>query len=243
MLPFLAVLVAPIASPLASSDAKDITAYCQSNLKDVSFKAVIVKGAQAELRKINSDFGQAYKFDYANVKLKEPFMLRVESVVEDQSVLVISQGPRVKYRVPRANLNVVENLSGAPGRRQTFLDFGLLTPSLFEELFQAKFVRMDRATGDPVFDISYQPSSHYHDTSRHRVWIDPERHIVAKSEWYNQGGDLLATFYYAAPKRINGVWIATDLTVKNAEDKLAGETRYDNVAINAGLPNSDFAIN
>jgi outer membrane lipoprotein-sorting protein len=228
---------------LATAASSDISDYTQTNLNDVSFKGVIVKGVQSELRKINSDFGQAYRFDYVNIKAKEPFMLRVESVVEDQTVLLISKDATVRYRVPRANINIRENLAGAPGRRQTFLDFGLLTPSLFESLFQAKFVRVDRATGDPVFDVSYAPSSLYHDTSRHRLWIDPERHIVSKSEWYNQAGDLLATFYFSSPKKVNGVWVPTNLVVKNAEGKFAGETRYENISTNLGLASSLFATN
>lgn len=227
------------AGSIATLFSADITDYTQPHLHDVSFKAVIVKGNQSELRKINADFGQAYRFDYANVKLKEPFMLRVESVVEDQSVLVIGNGARVLYRVPRANIKSRQNLSNSPGRRQTFLDFGLLTPSLFDSLFDAKFIRNDRATGDIVFDITYQPG--LKDTSRHRVWVDPDRHIVAKSEWYNQGGVLLATFFYESPKKINGVWVPTRLTVKNAEGALAGQTDYQNVEVNTGLASSLFS--
>jgi len=223
----------------ASLHAPSIDQYVQTNLEDAQFVAHVLKGDQRELRKINSDFGTSYKFDSMTILYKEPFMLRLDGSVEDTTIQYIENGNRMEYRIPKLKMGKTEDLSHAPGRRQTALDFGLVVPSLFQTFMTAQFVRMDRETGDPVFDVTYQDR---HDTSRNRIWVDPQKHIVTKREWYSQGGRQLATFIYDEPRQQGGVWLPTRLTVKNADDIVAGVTRYDSIKINTGIASSLFDI-
>lgn len=218
-----------------------IQSVCQTDLKDASFTARVVKGDQAELAKVNKDFGQAYKFQYTNVKMKEPFKLRLETNVEDTQVTFIFNGAHRLIRIPKARLVDRKDFSNNPGQRQTALDFGMLTPSLFIHLFDGKFIRIDRATGAYVFDITYKKG--LDDTSRSRVWVHPERHYVMKREWFNQVGRQLATFLYEKPRESSGVWFPTRLTVKNTDDKVAGITQYDSLKVNQGIPDSQFDTN
>jgi outer membrane lipoprotein-sorting protein len=211
----------------------------QANLRDATFRINVAQGVQRELNKINKDFGQSYRFKYTDVQLKEPFMMRLESVVEDTNVLMIINGHERMFRVPRARLVDRQNLAKAPGKRQTLLDFGLLTPSLFRDLFEAKFVRVDRAAGDLVFDLTFQDRI---DTSRHRVWIDKDKRIVNRREWYNQQGRQLATFTYENPQQVSGVWFPTRCVVRNMDNQVAGVTQYVNIRVNAGIADSVFAI-
>lgn len=202
--------------------------------------ASIVKGDQKELKKINDSFGTSYRFKTTTIMFKEPFKLRLEAKVDETSVLYILNGPTMMARIPRLHVNSRQDLSDAPGRRQTLMDFGLLTPSLFNgSLFTAKFIRNDRATGDVVFDLSYIAS--LNDTSRHRIWIDPDKKYIVKREWYNQQGRQLATFLYDNPKKFDGVWLPTQLSVKNVDDVVAGITKYDSIRVNTGLSDSLFA--
>ncbi|MFX4918095.1 hypothetical protein ABTB83_19165, partial [Acinetobacter baumannii] len=90
-----------------------------------------------------------------------------------------------------------ENLAKSPGKRQTWLDFGIVTPALFSGLFDAKFVRNDRETGAVVFDLTYPAS--LDDSSRQRVFIDPVKKVVHRREWYGQDGKLKAIFTYESP--------------------------------------------
>lgn len=231
-----------LATILATSAfQQDISQLWQGNLKDAAFTARVVRGDQRELAKINRDFGQSYRFTSTTVKMKEPFKLRLEARVEDTDILFIVNGVRKYFRIPRANISRREDVSKAPGKRQTALDFGLLTPSLFNELYQAKFVRVDRATGQPVFDLTYVPS--LKDKTRNRVWVDPQRRYIAKREWYSQiDGRLQATFVHDRPQQSSGVWFPTRLTVINADGKVAGITEYVNLKANVGLDDSLFAI-
>ncbi len=237
----LALLTAVVALSPALKMEPNILSYVQSNLKDVAFTAKVKSGNQAELRKIDEDFGRAYRCNYALVDLKDPFKLRVESVVEDQSLLVISNGTHVLYKVPRAGIHSRQNLADQPGRRQSFLDFGLLTPSLFDGFLGATFVRKDRATGDMVFDLKFSPP--HGNSTRYRVWIDPEKHFTTRREWYGQEGDLRAIMFYSAPVKVNDCWIPTDFSVKNADDKIAGQMIYEKIKVNQGLEDSLFSTN
>jgi outer membrane lipoprotein-sorting protein len=101
---------------------------------------------------------------------------------------------------------------------------------------------VDRATNDYVFDLTYfQPK--WDDTSRHRVWVDPEKRFTTKREWYSQHGRHLATFYYEKAVLQAGVWMPTVVTVRNADNKVAGVMEYTRVKVNGGLNDSLFAIN
>ncbi|HEY0866615.1 MAG TPA: outer membrane lipoprotein-sorting protein [Fimbriimonas sp.] len=224
---------------LLAPPAPGILDYVQTNLKDATFVAKIVKGDQRELRKINSDFGQSYRFQTVNIRAKEPFMLRLEANVDDTSILYVVDGPNLLINIPRAKIKSRQNLSNKPGRRQTFMDFGLLTPSLFKGFFNAKFVRQDRATGDAVFDLSYADEK-ADDDSRHRIWVDPQKKIMSKREWYDQKGQQIATFFYENPVQTGGIWMPTQLTVRNNDNKVAGVTRYSSFKVNTGLSDSLF---
>jgi outer membrane lipoprotein-sorting protein len=218
-----------------------INDYVQKGFEDATLTASIVKGDQRELKKINDDFGQSYRFETTKIMIKEPFKLRLETQTDDTSILYILNGTTQAMKIPRAKINLKQNLGDKPGRRQTSMDFGFLTPSLFAgTFFKAQFVRNDRATGDVVFDLTYMPN--LDDSSRHRVWIDPEKRFVTKREWYNQHGRQMATFFYENPKQFDGVWMPTQLRVMNVEGKVAGITRYDSIRVNSGLADSLFSL-
>jgi hypothetical protein len=206
--------------------SNDISHYLQADLRDATFTARVVRAYHRELEKINTDFGATYRFGTTTIHLKEPFMLRIDAKVEDTTLMYVMNGPIQLLRIPRAGI-------------KQRIDFGLLTPSLFDNLYQARFVRMDRATGDPVFDMTYIPS--LKDKSRSRIWIDPVHHIIVKREWYAQDGHQEATFLYTDPTEDNGVWLPTQLEVKNIDDVVAGVTRYESIKVNEGVPDSLFA--
>ena len=232
-IPFLFAVVLGQTSPT-------ITPYLLHDLQDLSWTARIVRGEQKELQKINSDFGQAYRFESSTVRYKEPLKLRVESKADDTTVVYVINGTMQAFSISSVHLVKTNDLSKAPGRRQTPLDFGLLTPSMFNNFFQAKFVRTDRGSGDVVFDLTYVTS--LNDTTRHRVWIDPQKRYIVKREWYNQGDRMLATFFYENPVKQGPIWTPTRLTVKNVDNVVAGITRYENVKVNAGIADSLFSI-
>lgn len=236
-------ITATVLGTVLVGQSTSINSYWQSGLRDASFTAKVGKASQRELQKINKDFAQSYRFDYTEVQMKEPFMLRLESKVEDQSIWFIINGTNRLLSIPKNGIRNRENLAKSPGKRQTVFDFGLITPALFDNFMEAKFVRVDRTTKEPIFDVTYMKS--LGDDSRHRIWVDPDQKFVTKREWYSQNGNkpLLAIFRYKSPQKVNGVWMPTVLEVYNSGNVLAGTTNYQNVKVNTGLANSLFATN
>lgn len=229
-----------LAAVTLAQGSQDIDSYVQKGFRDATFTARVRSGNQRELAKINRDFGLSYRFSYSNIQVKEPFKFRAESELEDTRLTFIQNGTTQRINTPVYRGK--QDLSRSPGRVRSMLEFGILTPSLFDNFFQAKFVRFDRQTGEAVFDITYVPR--LDDSSRFRVWIDPEKKITTKREWYGQGrGELKATFFYEEPKRFEGVWLPTRSSVRNAENKVAGSLTYDNMRVNRGLADSLFNVN
>jgi outer membrane lipoprotein-sorting protein len=219
----------------SSAQGPLIDQYTQP-IKDISFSMDVRSGNQTELRKISGDFGEAYRFEHMTFKIKDSFQIRGETKVEDQSVLmVMNNGIRIFHA---AGINYKKDVRNRPGQRQTIFEFGLLTPDLFQDFMQAKFVRNDRATGDVVFDLNFNPK--FGDTTRYRVWINPVQKFTTKKEWYSQKGDLKATFYFTQPQQVGSFWVPTIGSVKNAEGNSAGALNYSHFKINVGLDDSLF---
>ncbi len=232
-------LLAVIPVLLTAGQTPQIENYVQTNFKDATFTAHVKSGNQTELRKINKDFGESYRFKNTTFRMKEPFKLRGDTKVDDTTVVFILNGGTRVIRAPRQGINLKTNVAKKPGQRQTPFDFGILTPALVSGYLDAKFIRKDRATNDLVFDLTYDEQK-FDDTSRYRVWIDPETKFLSKREWYDQKGNLKATFIYGGPQKIGGCAIPVSATVKNADGKVAGETLYQNVKINTGLDDDIF---
>lgn len=238
------MLAAPVlVIALAQQPAPSIREVLPSGLRDATFTAVAVEANQRELRKINPDFAASYRAlgNSARVSIKEPFKVRVQGREGDTEIIYVMNGPRRMIRIPRTGLATRQDLSKAPGKRQTIFDFGLIAPSLFDELFDARFVRRDRQTGDLVFDLTYKPE--LGDKTRNRIWVDPEKRIVRRREWYSQiDGRLMATFVFDQERRLGGIWIPGRMTVRNADNVVAGVMEYRDPSVNTGLDDSLFAV-
>lgn len=231
-------LIAAAALSLQEPKIEDVL---QKSLKSATFTAVVGSAKQTELQKINKDFAQSYRFKSMDVWMKEPFKIRMESKVDDTDMLMIFNGPVRKLSIPKARLSQKINLAEEPGKRQTAFDFGFIPASLFDGYFVAKFVRTERGSGELIFDVTYAPG--LKDKSRHRVWIDPDKKVLTKRQWYaNWGGHLMATFEYSKPVQQGGVWVPTSITVINAEGKQAGTTNYTNVKLNPTLEDALFNV-
>ena len=175
-------LIALAAVALTGGQTTNIENYVQGDLQDATLVARIIKGDQRELAKINKDFGTSYRFDSSVVYFKEPLKMRAEAHVEETNVVYIINGTTQWIRLPSYKYKT--DLAMHPGRRQSLMDVGVLVPSLFTSFMDAKFIRMDRETGEAIFDLTYKKGMD--DSTRFRVWLDKTKKYVTKREWYNQ---------------------------------------------------------
>jgi outer membrane lipoprotein-sorting protein len=236
---FSTVLIAT--AVLAQGQAYTWHDIVQPSFQDSTFVGKAVTASAKELKKISSDFAVSYRFlgQEVQAKLKEPFMVRLDATIEETKLQAIYNGDRRVFKIPQNRLSKQENLSDSPGKRETVLDFGILTPSLFENLFDATFIRVDRETGALVFDLTYK-RPRFDDSSRQRVWVDKEKRYVTKRLWFAQDGHEMATFLYENPQFQSGVWFPSRAVVKNVDGMVAGVTEYQAVRINSGLADRLF---
>lgn len=226
-----------LCASFAMAQSQDINDYVQTRLHDLRATVRQQTANQRELEKINKDFANSYRIKQMTARYKEPSKMRLESKVGVVNVVYIING---NYKhVSAGPIKATDDISNAPGKRQSLMDFGILTPS-FMKLVNAKFLRYDHEGGVryPVFELTWANSD---DTSKHIVWMDGKTRTVVKRQWYNQQGKLMATFYYKNPvEAAPGIWVPTRVEVYNAEGKLGGVTTYVGLHVNEGLPDNLF---
>lgn len=221
----------------ADPDAGDIV---QPKFQDAQFTTKVINPNFAELAKIDDDYAKQYRFDEMKVALKEPFKLRLETRIQEATVQLIQNEYKVTYRIPRNNFSTTQDLQKSIGRLLTIMEYGVITPSVLKEIFDAKYVRTDRATGDYVFDLTYKAK--YDNSSRHRVWVDPDKKIITKREWWGQGSRprLKAIFSYEEPEQAGEVWVPTKAVIRNVDNKVAATTKSTGLKLNQGIADSLF---
>ena len=216
-----------------------IDSYLPNGLKDVSFNISLTKRLPKELQKIDQSYVVQYsQLDSATFRGKEPFKLRIDAKSEDTAGFTIVNGGRKLISIPVLRIKSKSDVSRQPGQRQTMMDFVILTNAEAHQFLNAKFVRFDRESGNPVFDLTFPESLDY--PVRHRVWLDKTAKYMVKREWYGLQGQLRATFLYLSPTTVKGITIPTVLRVMNSENKVAAESKYLNVKVNDGIADSVF---
>lgn len=233
-----------IAPAIVGQSNPSLASISQRGLRDVAFTWNVNTADQRELVKINRDFANSMRFRRTSVEMEEPFKLRMESTLDGNQIVFIVNGTRKVTRIPRTGLTARDDVSRAPGKRQTFFDFGILTPSLFNNFLVASFVRTEARgefSGALVYDVKYAPG--LNDTSRHRIWVDRSKGLVRKREWYAQNGALRAVFIYSGFTTSNGASVPTQLRVLNAEGRQAATSTFTGVRMNAGIADERFSLN
>ncbi len=234
----LIVSLATLLLALTACAAPKLDDYVQNDIKDFKLTAKAVKANQDELMKISKDFALGYRMlkGSATVQYKEPGRVRMEGTVAGVKMLFVLKDNKKLSAVPVWHIRDVEDITHSPGKRTTSLDFGFITPGLLQ-IANAKYIRKE-PNGNFVFDVTWKDPE---DSSRHRVWVNPDTRIIEKREWYRQSGRMMATFNYSGAVKVSKeIYMPSKVEIYNTEGKLAGETTQSNFAVNYGAPDSLF---
>ena len=231
----------------AARSAADAAALADltTNITDLQATMHMQKCDKNEMEKIGGDFARSYQFQgllrAVTLEYKQPDKLRLSGKGLLGKASIIMNGPLRCIRVP-TQAKKVEDLTDTPGKRQSILEYGgLLAPETLT-FMQGKFAREETLDGQPtsVFDLTYRGAA---TGSHYRVWFDTKTRLTVKREWYGLEGKLKATFYYQNPKEVaNGIWLPTQVEVKNAEGVSAAITTLDDMKVNQGLSDDLFTI-
>jgi len=215
--------------------------YAQPALHDFTATAVIVEKNDDELRQIDPNFAQGYRFRQSIIQYKEPFKLRVDSKVGLFSVRYVINGKRKATQVPGLRINKVKDITGRPGEEQGMLDSGILTPAFLADSVASRFVGKEKLNGEmvPNFEFWYTDEKH---SRHHTVWVDPTKRIIVRHDVFNRSGGLKMRYMLKQPIQVAWVWVPTRVEVYNASGRLAAVTRYTTVKVNTGLSESLFRI-
>jgi len=215
--------------------------FTQPALRDFSATAAILQKNEDELRKIDKNFAQGYRFKESRIQYKEPQKLRVDSKQGWFSLRYVINGKRKSTQVPGLHINKVKDITGRPGEEQGMLDSGVLTPGFVADAIASRFVGRQELDGRKVPVFEFWPTDEKHGR-HHNVWIDPEKRYVLRHDVYNRSGSLKMRLMFKQPTLVAGVWAPTRIEVYTADSHLAAVTQYTGVRVNTGLSESLFRI-
>ncbi len=214
--------------------APPLQQFASAGIKTLSASSEITTENQSELRKIPGDIALAYRLHRGAMQYMQPGLLRVStSIPLLGSGYYIVNGNRTLTVAPF--VHKVRDVTGAPGKKQTLMDFGMIPPELFAD-YNATFVSKDGS--DYVYNVTPKLKS---ETYRYEVWIDPATKITAKRVDYDRHGVMTKQVYYKDPVQIApGIFVPTRLELYNSSNKLAGVTVYQNIKVNQPISASTF---
>ncbi len=215
--------------------APDIRTLTSGSVKTLQLSSVIVTENQDELQTIDGDIALAYRLHRGSMAYEQPGKLRIDATIPHLATGYYIVNGNQKLTVAPF-VHKVQDTTGAPGKRQSLLDFGLVPPELLTD-YTAKFLR--RESGLLVFQLQPKQAG---ETQKDIVWIDPKTHITSQRYNYNREGKLTKWFLYKNPKLVGGIYVPTRVELYNPKNKLAGATVYENIRVNTPLSDSLFKI-
>ena len=231
---FMAIAIALLLSGVVSA-APSIQTFVSASVKTLQLSSEIVTENQDELRTIDGDIALAYRLHRGSMAYEQPGKLRIDASIPHLATGYYIINGNQKLTVAPF-VHKVQDTTGAPGKRQTLLDFGLVSPELLTD-YTATFLR--RESGLILFQIQPKQAG---ETQKDLVWIDPKTHITTQRYNYNRDGKLIKWFLYKNPKLVGGVYVPTRVELYNPQNKLAGATVYENIRVNLPLSENLFKI-
>ncbi len=225
-----------LAPALSVQAAPPIQSLTSTNLKTLQAGSVIVAENQDVLQTISGDIALAYRLHRGSVVYEQPGKLRIDASIPHLATgYYIVNGNRKLTVAPF--VHKVQDTTGAPGKRQSLLDFGLVPPELLTD-YNATFLR--REAGLLCYQL--QPKQRG-ETEKDLVWIDPKTHITTQRYNYDRDGRLVKILRYVNPLQVApGLYVPTRVELYNPQSKLAGATVYQNIRVNQPVSESLFRI-
>jgi hypothetical protein len=175
---------------------------------------------EKQVAALDSDEARLFALHKVNLDYTEPNKLRLQAMTpkNGQATLAADEDTR-RYMVGEHGKPSTQDLSNAPTRRLSLLDFcGVLTPGIFDTV-RARYVRREKLADVQavVYDLSYWRTEK---VAYQRLWIDPDRHIVVKREVYDRKSKLKAvTLYHQPTKAESNTWLPGRVELQNAMRK------------------------
>jgi hypothetical protein len=228
-----ALLVASIRQAQALPTIDDHT--MPPSIKHLTATGRTVWANQAELSKINAEYGDAYRIHEGTYTFDSPDRLEYRTQVGPTTVSLITTNDYrlVKVRSGLLNKDVKTDIGADVTKRQTLFALGVL-PKNYLDTISAQYQGREMLLGIncEVFLMRWynqKPTNPMHWI----VWIDPDRHYVVQKKLWNDKGAQRETVIYLKPIQVAGdFWMPSRAECYNPEGHLAGVMEYVNISAN-----------
>ncbi len=124
----------------------------------------------------------------------------------------------------------------------TYYDIGEPKP----DDFKYKYLDEEEFKGVKCIKVEATPASErvLNDTGYSKIiyWVDPEKKIILKAEYYDDRGKLQKILNINEHKLINGVYFATDIVMKDVQINHISRIKFTNIKINEKMPERYFSV-
>jgi hypothetical protein len=221
---------------------KNLDAFAQPALKDLTAGVRVLSHNSRELRKIGKSFEEGYKLERQEISCKEPGMVRYQGKKGLLTLRYITNGNRRLSEVSTFRIRKNEDISKEPNKGETIADLGVITPAWVDRV-ESKWLRTEERGGKrvEVFQYWYKEDPRY----LHTIVVDPTTKTIIETTAHHRSRKkpgFKKRFVYSEVTRINGVNLPQRVGVYNGENKLAAELRYEGIRVNTGLPDTLFKL-
>ena len=234
------LLISFLVSGSANADIKKLISEATSSFKDISLTCKVERANIDELKKIGKDFSKSYEFKRSAIRYKSPEKMRIDGRLGMINISLIINGNTKEMSVPGLHISKRENLDKDPHKRQSDLDIGIVTGTIWDN-YTVKNVVEEKTPDGPVYRITYAFDNSTN--MNHVCWVDAKTLKLLKVETYKSDGSLRARFIYSKHTYVQGViWVPGRIEVYNGDGKLAGVTCYEDIKVNTGILDSVFKL-
>lgn len=222
----------------ARADVRSRIDEVTKGFKDIELDAKVKYSNTEELQKISKDLCTTYKLGKMSVRYKSPDKLRLDAKLGIVGISMVINGNEKGFRLPIRGWQK-QNIKGKPHERQTDLDLGIVSDSLWRNyvVFGSETVKI---AGSPAYKITFAWGNHRE--NKQICWIDAKTLSLLRLRRMDEDGKLIASYVYSDHKCVSGIWIPTKIEVFGGDGKLAGITEYSKIKVNAGIPESTFCM-
>ena len=225
----------------ARAATPSIRQYTSYKIKTLRLDSQITYENRDQLEEIGGDFANFYRLQrgarFMSFIYMQPGNLRFDANVLNAHLTYTISGDRRLTEIPFLHMHKIEDIGGAPGKKTTLLDSGVVPPEQLND-YNATYLRKE--SGLLCFQLlAKDPKEPFKDL----VWIDPKTHITAQRYHYDRNGKLVAWYLYKNPvQAAPGVYFPTRVEVYSPKMKLAGVTVYKNVRVNPPVSPATFNV-
>jgi outer membrane lipoprotein-sorting protein len=238
----LSILAALVSAPSLHAETaaslRGRLAAASAPIRDLKGTMIVHPANRSDARQIDKgiiDFLDQ-GFREANVYYLSPDKYRAQGKAKGIDVTFVINGNRQLITAPSLMLKHTENIADKPARKQSTLDLGFASDSLWRD----NNVKVVKSTGGMIA-IRIIPKGSQ-DNRYDAVVLDASTLKILRRERFDGAGKLKSRNIYANHKFFGKLPVATEVKVYASDGGLAGTIDFKNITVNTKLSSALFAM-